>query len=130
TVPQSDSMIANGWSNALKIAVNKNPAVSGESGVNLYPQIPGATWDGNSSFMKFNGNYALRFDMFLSLYDFGVGNPIIGTPAREFAAFGINHYGTNVNWRLDINPRADGTGAKPINADGEWCSIGAASGSI
>jgi len=80
--------------------------------------------------MKFNGNYALRFDMFLSLYDFGLNNPAIGTPAREFAAFGINHRGTNANWRLDINPRADGTGARPINADGEWCSIGAASGSI
>src|SRR5262249_12383928 len=80
--------------------------------------------------MQFQGNYALRFDMFLSLYDFGLGNGAIGTPAREFAAFGINHYGTNVNWRLDINPRADGTGARPIDADGEWCSIGAASGSI
>src|SRR5258708_7218296 len=80
--------------------------------------------------MVFQGNYALRFDMFLSLYDFGLNNPTIGTPAREFAAFGINHYGTNANWRLDINPRADGTGARPINADGEWCTIGAASGSI
>jgi hypothetical protein len=129
TVPQSDVMLANGWSNALKVAVNKYPALSGESGVNLYPQIPGAPWTG-SNFMVFQGNYALRFDMFLSLYDFGIFNPTIGTPAREFAAFGINHYGTNANWRLDSNPRADGTGARPINADGEWCSIGAASGSI
>jgi hypothetical protein len=80
--------------------------------------------------VNFSGNYALRFDMFLSLYDFGINNGAIGTPAREFAAFGINHYGTNANWRLDVNPRADGTGARPINADGEWCSIGAASGSI
>jgi hypothetical protein len=129
TVPQSAAMVANNWSNALKVAVNKNPQDAGESGINLYPQIPGAPWAG-SNYMTFQGNYALRFDMFLSLYDFGVNNPAIGTPAREFAAFGINHRGTNANWRLDINPRLDGTGARPINADGEWCTIGAASGSI
>jgi hypothetical protein len=130
TVPQSAAMLANGWTNALKLSVNKNPAFAGESGVNLYPQIPGAPWNGGSNFMGFQGNYALRFDMYLSLYDFGINNPAIGTPAREFAAFGINHFGTNANWRLDSNPRADGTGARPINADGEWCTIGAASGSI
>jgi len=128
-VPPSDTMNANGWATALKMSVNKNPGYAGESGVNLYPQIPGAPWNG-SNFMVFHGNYALRFDMYLSLYDFGLNNPTIGTPAREFAAFGINHFGTNVNWRLDINPRADGTGARPVNADGEWCAIGAASGSV
>jgi hypothetical protein len=129
TVPQSAAMLANGWTNALKVSVNKNPGLSSESGVNLYPQIPGAPWTG-SNYMVFQGNYALRFDVFLSLYDFGLNNPTIGTPAREFMAFGVNHFGTNANWRLDINPRADGTGARPINADGEWCAIGAASGSI
>jgi len=128
-VPPSAVMVANGWTNALKVSVNKDPSFAGESGVNLYPQIPGAPWNG-SNFMVFQGNYALRFDMYLSLYDFGLNNPTIGTPAREFAAFGINHQGTNANWRLDINPRADGTGARPINADGEWCAIDAGSGSI
>ena len=128
-VPPSATMQANGWANALKLSVNKNPGNAGESGINLYPQIPGAPWTG-TNFMVFQGNYALRFDMYLHLYSFGLNNPTIGTPAREFAAFGINHFGTNVNWRLDINPRADGTGARPINADGEWCVIGAASGSI
>jgi len=127
TVPRSDVMVANGWSNALRVTVNKAPGYSGESGVNLYPQVPGLGW---SNYMQFHGNYALRFDMYLSLYDFGLNNPVIGTPAREFAAFGINHRGTNVNWRLDINPRADGSGARPVNADGEWCTIGASSGSI
>jgi hypothetical protein len=129
TVPRSAAMAANGWTTALKVSVNKGPGFAGESGVNLYPQIPGAPW-APSNYMTFQGNYALRFDMYLSLYDFGVNNPVIGTPAREFAAFGINHFGTNANWRLDINPRADGTGARPINADGEWCTIGAATGSI
>jgi hypothetical protein len=130
TVPPSATMAANGWNTALKVAVNKNPGAAGESGVNLYPQIPGAPWNGGSNFMTFQGNYALRFDMYLSLYDFGLNNGAIGTPAREFAAFGINHYGTNANWRLDVNPRLDGTGARPINSDGEWCTIDAASGSI
>lgn len=129
TVPPSPVMIANGWSNALRVAVNKDPGQSGESGVNIYPQIPGAPWTG-SNYMTFQGNYALRFDMYLSLYQFGLNYPTIGTPAREFAAFGLNHFGTNANWRLDINPRADGTGARPVNADGQWCAIGAASGSI
>ena len=129
SVPQSAAMLANGWNSALKVAVNKNPGYAGESGINLYPQIPGAPWAG-SNYVVFQGNYALRFDMYLSLYGFGLNNPTIGTPAREFAAFGINHYGTNANWRLDVNPRADGTGARPINADGEWCAIGAAAASI
>ncbi|MFO1515141.1 MAG: immunoglobulin domain-containing protein [Verrucomicrobiota bacterium] len=129
-VPPSAAMQANGWTSALKVSVNKNPGYAGESSVNLYPQIPGAPWNGGNNHMVFQGNYALRFDMYISLYDFGLNNPTIGTPAREFASFGINHYGTNANWRLDINPRADGTGARPINADGEWCAIGAASGSI
>ncbi|HEX5218522.1 MAG TPA: immunoglobulin domain-containing protein [Verrucomicrobiae bacterium] len=129
TVPQSQTMVANNWNTALRVTVNKDPGFAGESGVNIYPQIPGVPWDG-SNFMVFQGNYALRFDMYLHLYDFGLNNPTIGTPAREFAAFGINHFGTNVNWRLDINPRGDGTGARPINADGQWCAIGAASGSI
>jgi hypothetical protein len=129
SVPPSDTMLAMGWTTALKVSVNKGPGFAGESGVNLYPQIPGVPW-APGNYKTFQGNYALRFDMFLSLYDFGLFNPTIGTPAREFAAFGINHYGTNANWRLDINPRADGTGARPINSDGEWCTIGAASGSI
>ena len=129
SVPPSDAMLANGWTTALKVAVNKDPGQSGESGVNVYPQIPGAPWTG-SNYVVFQGNYALRFDMYLSLYSFGLNNPIIGTPAREYAAFGMNHFGTNANWRLDINPRTDGTGAKPINADGQWCAISAASGSI
>jgi hypothetical protein len=130
SVPPSAAMSANNWTTALKVSVNKDPGNAGESGVNLYPQIPGAPWNNGQNFMTFQGNYALRFDMYLSLYDFGINNPTIGTPAREFAAFGINHYGTNANWRLDINPRVSGSGARPINADGEWCTIGAASGSI
>jgi hypothetical protein len=67
--------------------------------------------------------------MYLSLYDFALNNPGIGTAAREFALFGINHRGTNCNWRTDA-PVAAGTGMNPTNSDGEWFAIGAASGSI
>src|SRR5205085_2797953 len=39
-VPPSDTMVANNWSTALKLSVNKNPPDAGEAGINLYPQIP------------------------------------------------------------------------------------------
>ena len=35
TVPQSDTMLANNWSNALKVSVNKASSSAGESGINL-----------------------------------------------------------------------------------------------
>lgn len=54
-VPPSDTMAANGWTTALKLSVNKNPGNAGESGINLYPQIPGAPWTG-SNFLNFQGN--------------------------------------------------------------------------
>ncbi|PWU21212.1 MAG: hypothetical protein C5B50_02175 [Verrucomicrobia bacterium] len=120
SVPQSAAMAANGWTTALRLSANKDPGNAGEAGLNLYPQG-----------MRFEGNYALRFDMYLSLADFTVGQGAsAGTFPREFAAFGINHRGTNANWRLDLNPRVQGTGSYPINADGEWCCIDAGSGSI
>src|SRR5205823_2410844 len=62
-VPQSTSMAANGWTNVLYMTVNKS-GLGAEAGVNLYPQ--GVT---------FAGNYGMRFDMYLSLYDFGIDNP-------------------------------------------------------
>ena len=130
TVPPSAIMAANGWTTALKVSVNKDPGWSGESAVNLYPQTGPAVGGSPIPFKVFHGNYALRFDMFLSLYRYGIDNPTIGSYAREFAQCGINHRGTNANWRLDINPRDQGTGAYPINADGEWVAIGAASGSV
>ncbi len=116
-VPQSDLMAANGWNTALKMTVNK--ALGAEAGVNLYPQG-----------INLRGNYALRFDMYLSLYQYASNNPGIGPPAREFAAFGINHRGTNCNWRLDVNPRPLGTGSGPTNWDGAWIAVDASSGSI
>jgi hypothetical protein len=116
-VSPSSAMAANGWTNALKMTVNKNNGAA--AGVNLYPQG-----------QKFQGNYALRFSMFLSVYSSAVGEgSAAGTYPREFAAFGINHTGTNCNWRL-ATPITPGTGSSTTNADGDWFAIDAGDGSI
>src|SRR5262249_447286 len=118
TVPQSSTMASNNWTTALKVTVNKRQDLASIAGLNLYPQG-----------VNVGGNVALRFDMYIAVYDLGVLTPASGTPAREFATFGLNHYGTNCNWRTDF-PLADGLGNRPMNADGEWAMIDAASGSI
>jgi hypothetical protein len=110
-------MAANGWTNALKMTVNKNGSASA-AGVNVYPQGK-----------VFLGNYALRFSMYLSLYDLALNNPAIGSPAREFALFGVNHHGTNCNWRTDSASQAAG-GLMPTNSDGVWFCIDAGAGAI
>ena len=115
-VSPSPAMVANGWVNALRMTVNKNNAAA--AGVNLYPQG-----------QKFQGNYALRFSMYLSIWSSAINNPAAGTTPREFAAFGINHYGTNCNWRL-ATPLLPGTGNGTTNADGDWFAIDAGDGSI
>ena len=115
-VPLSPVMIASNWTGALKMTVNK---VNGaHAGVNIYPQG-----------QNFGGNYALRFNMFLSLYQFASNNPSIGSPAREFATFGVNHLGTNCNWKT-ATVLAANAGNSPTNSDGQWMVIGAGTGSI
>ena len=115
-ISPSPAMAANGWANALRMTVNKNNAAV--AGVNLYPQ--GHT---------FQGNYALRFSMYLSIWSSAINNPSAGTTPREFAAFGINHTGTNCNWRL-ASPITAGQGNGTTNADGVWFAIDAGDGSI
>ena len=112
SVPQSPYMAANGLNNALKMTVNKS--VGSAAGVNVYPQ-------GQS----FQGNYALRFSMYLSLYSGAIGNPFAGSYPREFAAFGINHGGTNCNWRLATPIGATNPGNGTTNSDGVWFAIDA-----
>jgi hypothetical protein len=112
----SPVMAANGWTSALKMTVNK--ANSAQAGVNVYPQG-----------QKFNGNYALRFNMYLSLYDFAINNPNIASAGREYALFGVNHIGNNCNWRTDA-ALAVGAGMFPTNSDGQWFAIDAGSGGI
>jgi hypothetical protein len=110
-IPQSPAMAANGWTNVLKMTVNKN--VGTQMGVNVYPQG-----------VKFLGNYALRFSMYLSIQGNAVGNINAGVSAREYALFGINHSGTNCNWRPSLTAPAGKSGT--TNADGEWFALGSA----
>lgn len=117
SIQPSAVMAANGWNTALKMTVNKNNT-SAAAGVNVYPQ--GKT---------FAGNYALRFSMYLSLYDLALQNPAIGSAAREFALFGVNEYGTNCNWRTDSAGQAAG-GMMPTNSDGIWFCLDAGAGGI
>jgi hypothetical protein len=118
-VPPSPTMAAKGWTRALRLTVNKNAYAP--AGVNVYPQGK-----------DFKGNYALRFDMYLSMYALALNNAFIGaTWPREFALFGINHFGTNCNWRTTSVPAVPaGTGCGTTNADGVWFAVDAGAGSI
>ncbi len=69
----------NGSTLGLYLNVNKDLTASAAA-LNLYP-------NGKS----FSGNFALRFDMFLSV-------PQPSTVATEYALAGINHSGTKTNW--------------------------------
>lgn len=112
-VGPSLAMTANGWSNALKMTVNKDglnsifSATGASAGVNVYPQG-----------LLFAGNYALRFNMML------VEGTFNGSSSSEFALFGINHYGTNCNWIGADVTHGSGT----TNADGSWAAVGADQG--
>ena len=108
------AMLNNDWNSVLKMTVNKSAGAT--ESVNVYPQ--GQT---------FNGNYALRFNMYLSLYSFALNNPSQVAQAREFALFGVNHAGTNCIWRPDLT--IAGANA-PTNSDGVWFAVDASSGSI
>jgi hypothetical protein len=108
-VGYSPMMLLNGWTNALKMTVNKiiNYVPIGttgggcSAGVNVYP-----------AGMNFSGNYAFRFSMNLS-----EGT----TYTTEYNSFGINHYGTNCNWFSSDYSYGSGT----TNSDGDWFWIDA-----
>ena len=63
--------------------------------VNIYPK-------GQS----FSGNFALKFDLWLN-YPGGAGG-INSTGSTEFAIFGLNHLGTQVNWVPATASSSDG----------------------
>ncbi len=106
-VAYSPTMVLYGWTNALKMTVNKiqnyvnNNDGTGDgcsAGVNVYPQG-----------QKFSGDYAFRFSMCLTE---GV------TYTTEYNLFGINHYGTNCNWwASDVSSTL---GNSTTNCDGLW----------
>lgn len=113
-IDPSPVMVASNWNRALKMTVNKGAFA--HAGVNVFPPA------------TFQGNYALRFNMYLSLYGFAKDNPNIGSAGREFAIFGVNHYGTNCNWRADAPINTAGA-MGPTNVDGVWFAVDAGAGS-
>lgn len=117
-VPQSPVMANNGWTNALRMTVNKNGNFA-PAAVNLFPTN-----------QNFYGNIGLRFEMFLSTYYYAQGNPYAGTIGREFGLFGMNSYGTNCNWRPTVAVNNGTGGSGPTNTDGAWVGIDAGSGSL
>lgn len=119
--PLSPVMIANGWSNVLRMTVNKN--VGSPAAVNLYPTSK-----------QFYGNYALKFSMYLSLLPEAIhtisplGN-FSGRFPNENAIAGINHYGTNINWRQGSTPANSTVSQSGVaNSDGIWLTLGASDG--
>ena len=119
--PPSPVMAANGWTSALRMTVNKQQgATPTQCAVNLYPTTN-----------QFYGNYALRFDMYLSIWSGALNNFNPLNFPRQFAAFGVNTRGTNCDWRLSINVGIPpNTGSNPTNADGIWYCIDAADQSL
>jgi len=83
----------NGTMRGLKLTVNKNDSIAADSGVSLYPK-------GQS----FTGDYVLRFDMWIN-YNGGSGG---GSGSTEFATFGINHTGAEINWGAGTASASDG----------------------
>ena len=118
-IAPSPVMLANGWSNVLKMTVNKDFFYPAAAGVNLYPQG-----------QNFRGNYALRFQMYLSLNSGAIDNANPGSVPNEFALFGINHLGTNCNWRPTTPVTLATGGSGPTNSDGIWMAVNAGAGSI
>jgi len=121
-VPPSPIMTANGWSNAMRLTVNKTTQVgqlASVAGVNVFPTS-----------QTFVGNYALRFSMWLNVWSGALNNPAPGSFPREFAAYGIGTLGTNCDWRINSGTNQLNSGNNPINADGVWYAIDAADGSL
>ena len=90
---------AGGSTRGLFLQVNKNNStVNGSAGVNLYPQMK-----------SFNGNYALRFDLYLSMG---------GVSTTEHALAGLNHSGLLTN-RVSLSTNALNT----TGGDGVFVAI-------
>jgi hypothetical protein len=92
-----------GTTKGLKLTVNKNGSAS-IAAVSLYPVG-----------QNFSNNYSLKFDLWT---DYSGDIPFGDGGSTEFTSFGINHFGTNVNWP-----------ATTQNGDGHWFSVSADGGS-
>ena len=92
-----------GSTRGVRFTVNNNDTNAFTAAVNIYPK-------GQS----FSGNFALKFDLWIN-YPGGAGG-INSTGSTEFAIFGIDHLGTQVNW---VAPSASSSDGIWFGVDGE-----------
>ena len=89
-----------GSTRGVRLTVNNNDATAATAAVNLYPKN-----------FSVSNNFALKFDLWIN-YPGGAGG-INATGSTQFAQFGINHAGTNVNW----------VPASATASDGLWFAV-------
>ncbi len=92
-----------GSTQGVRFTVNNNDAGAFTAAVNIYPK-------GQS----FAGDFALKFDLWLN-HPGGAGG-IGSAGSTQFAIFGLNHLGTQVNWAAPSASSSDGLW---FGADGE-----------
>ncbi|HEX5220267.1 MAG TPA: immunoglobulin domain-containing protein [Verrucomicrobiae bacterium] len=88
---------ADGQTRALKFTVNNNDTLAAIAAVNVYPQN-----------FSVSGNFALKFDLWINYPGNagGTGTGVAGS--TQHAIFGLNHFGTNVNWAAPSAGASDG----------------------
>ncbi len=84
-----------GSTRGVKLTVNNNDATAATAAVNLYPKN-----------LSVSNNVALKFDLWINYPGIAGGTNAIGS--TQFAQFGINHAGTNVNWAAPSATASDG----------------------
>lgn len=84
-----------GSTRGVRFTANNNDAIAATAAVNIYP-----------AGQSFNGNFALKFDLWIN-YPGGVGG-INSTGSTEYAIFGLDHLGTQVNWAAPSASSSDG----------------------
>ena len=99
SIPKAPSTPTGGASKAVRLQVNTKDVLAERAAVNLYAKDK-----------TFQGDYSLRFDMWLN-YN---GSQYGGTGSTVFGIFGINHLATQVNWAA----------ATPLpSSDGVWFAV-------
>jgi N-acetyl-anhydromuramyl-L-alanine amidase AmpD len=94
---------AGSTTHGVKLTVNKNDAVGATAAVSLYPKS-----------LMVSNDYSVRFDMWIN-YNGPAGG---GSGSTEYATFGINHLGNEVNWTTT-----------QTNSDGLWFAVDGEGGS-
>ena len=84
-----------GSTRGMRLTVNNNDATAATAAVNLYPKN-----------FSVSNNFALKFDLWLNYP--GIAGGTNSTGSTQFAQFGINHSGTNVNWAAPTATASDG----------------------